>query len=162
MTRRVLKGPFPDGGFGMRVSEAGYDVMSNPVDPTRLNFSSEWPSMFPLHTAGQLASGNLFTGAGSKTITFTSLGYVPLATIMFKGSVVQNYSTPQWCSLGAADEIYADFDFTGATAGSDFIRARILDGSMIFDVHLKNSGSLVGYPLNIAWVIYRVPFNVNS
>lgn len=73
MTNRVVLGQFPDGGFGLRVSEANYNVLSNPVDNAKLIFSSDWPSMFPIHV-----SDTFSLAAGASTVQpYADLGFIP-------------------------------------------------------------------------------------
>jgi hypothetical protein len=76
--QRVLLGKFPDGHYGLRVSEPGYDVASNPVDNERMVFNSDWPSMLPLYLTGVV---NL--SGSSVTIPFAALGsgYIPFVEI---------------------------------------------------------------------------------
>jgi hypothetical protein len=75
MTQRVLLGKFPEGGYGLRVSEAGYDVTSNPIDNTRLVFNSDWASTLPIYLSGSAnVPNNSFT-----RVDFPNLGYTPFA-----------------------------------------------------------------------------------
>lgn len=73
MTRRILLGAFPDGGYGLRVSQAGYDVASNPVNNERLIFNSDWPAVLPIYLVGTLT----LTAGQTQTVSFATLGYTP-------------------------------------------------------------------------------------
>ena len=99
MVKRILLGAFPDGGYGLRVSQAGYDVTSNPVDNTRLTFNSDWPSVLPLYQSGQFTIAN---GASSGGISFASLGYVPLALLFF------SLGSGMWLPVSAIAPSYTD------------------------------------------------------
>lgn len=87
MTNRVALGQFPDGGYGLRVADAGYDVLSNPVDNSRLLFSSDWPSMFPVHFTD---SFNLAANT-SVTKSYTDLGFIPFGMWLW-----YDISTSRW------------------------------------------------------------------
>lgn len=86
--RRVLVGNLPSGAKGLRISQAGYDSGSHPVDDERLIFSSEWPEVIPIHQVGsfthrtQAQQGQVVT----QLINFTGLGYVPFVTFIVKGN----------------------------------------------------------------------------
>lgn len=92
MVKRILVGAFPDGGYGMRVSQAGYDVTSNPVDNTRLTFNSDWPSVLPLYQSGQFTFAS---GASSAGFSFVSLSYVPFALLFI------NIGSGMWVPVSA-------------------------------------------------------------
>jgi len=74
MTGRILLGRFPDGGYGLRVSQAGYDVTSNPVDNEKLVFNSDWPAVLPVYAKGIIY--------GSGTASYPDLGYVPFCSAL--------------------------------------------------------------------------------
>lgn len=81
MARRTILGHFTDGGYGLRVSKPGYDVMTNPVDNSQLMFNSDWASCFPIHwTSGMFAIG----AGGSTNLYFTALGYVPFCSVTYQ------------------------------------------------------------------------------
>lgn len=79
MVKRILIGQLPDGGYGMRVSQPGYDVTSNPVDNEKLIFSSDWQSLLPVHATGTITVNN-----STVTQNFTNLGYIPHSTSLVK------------------------------------------------------------------------------
>lgn len=78
MTKRVLIGQFPDGGYGLRVSQPGYDVTSNPPDNEKLVFNSDWPAVLPVYKTG---SKSLYAGE-TYTETYTDLGYIPFCSAL--------------------------------------------------------------------------------
>lgn len=91
MANRIVIGQMPDGSFGVRVSQAGYDVLSNPVDNEKLIFNSDWGSTVPLYLKGSYNKTSSETTLD--TISFTSLGYVPVVLVsLFDGSVDNWYS----------------------------------------------------------------------
>ena len=61
----------------MRVSQAGYDATTNPVDNTKLTFGSDWPSLLPVYQTGSVSLGT----SASASVSFTSLGYIPYAAV---------------------------------------------------------------------------------
>jgi hypothetical protein len=77
MTKRILLGSFPSGGFGLRISKPGYDVTSNPVNNEELIFNSDWPNILPLHI-----NGSLSVSAGGTASVAHSLGYIPFASAL--------------------------------------------------------------------------------
>lgn len=77
MAQRVLIGKFPDGGYGIRVSEPGYDVTSNPVDNARLTFSSDWAEVLPVLHRGTFSITN--TEFAAKFADYPYPGYIPFA-----------------------------------------------------------------------------------
>ena len=86
MTKRVLIGAFPGGGYGVRVSKSGYDVTSNPVDQSQLTFNSDWKSMLPIYKRGSVSVPNNTT----QTISYTSLGYLPFILGYYYGQSLNN------------------------------------------------------------------------
>jgi hypothetical protein len=75
MVTRVLIGKHPDNTYGLKVSEPGYDVMTNPVDRQRMIFDSTWVALNPI-----LYRGETYVGAGTSVTDFyPSLGYIPFA-----------------------------------------------------------------------------------
>ena len=79
MTRRVAFGRFPDGGFGLRASKPGYDVLTQNPDYSRLVFNSDWDSTLPVYCTSGLVS----MGTGQTSVGFSTgaLAFIP----MFQG-----------------------------------------------------------------------------
>jgi hypothetical protein len=77
MSARVLLGAFPDGGYGMRISQPGYDVNSNPIDNERLTFSTDWPQTAPI-----LQSGIVDIRYGAQ-ISFPTRAFRPQFAVLF-------------------------------------------------------------------------------
>lgn len=90
MVKRVLLGKFPDGGYGLRISDAGYDVTSNPVDNERLTFNSDWPAVLPIYVMGTASVNNSLT-----SIYYADLGYTPhcAALVNINGQGLHQFST---------------------------------------------------------------------
>lgn len=87
MVQRVLIGKFPDGGYGVRVSEPGYDVTSNPVDNARLTFSSDWAEVLPVLHRGSFSITN--TQFAIKVADYPYPGYIPFGRFfLFEPAVV--------------------------------------------------------------------------
>lgn len=80
--QRILLGAFPEGGgkFGLRVSQPGYNVASNPVDNEQLIFNSDWPAVLPIHQIGQVS----VSGGVSYDVTFPTLDYIPFVAALYK------------------------------------------------------------------------------
>lgn len=75
MVDRVLMGKFPDGGYGLRVSEPNYNVNSNPIDNERLIFNSDWSSLNPVILRGSAT----VSARGQQYVNFGfTLPYVPV------------------------------------------------------------------------------------
>lgn len=98
MSKRVLLGKFPDGGYGMRVSEPGYDVSSNPVDNERLIFSSDWQALLPIHAVGTISVNN-----STVTNSFVDLGYIPHSSSLVK--VATSGWPTDWQQYGTTNSI---------------------------------------------------------
>jgi len=74
-------GKFADGGYGIRCSDSTYDASTNPVDQTKLSFSSDWGVVAPRYLSG--TSINIANNS-TVIIYFTSLGYIPFSNCMFR------------------------------------------------------------------------------
>lgn len=77
----VVIGAFKDGGAGIRVAQPGYDANADPVDNSKLIFSSDWAGSMPIHFISPVT--RVLAGQ-SKTILFPTLGYLPFAVGMYK------------------------------------------------------------------------------
>ena len=74
MTNRVCLGKQSDGTYGLKVSEFGYNVLSNHLDDERLIFNSEWASINAIFKSGEFQ----ISAGGTVTIPFgLSLGFSP-------------------------------------------------------------------------------------
>lgn len=87
MVKRVLIGKFPAGdnspnGYGVRVSQAGYDVTTPNPDNSRLVFNSDWQDVLALskNTNSTDMVGTLSVGAGGTASFNHNLGYIPFAS----------------------------------------------------------------------------------
>jgi hypothetical protein len=79
MSKRVLFGQFPDGNYGLRVSNPGVDVTSlspNSVagDNEKLIFNSDWLTTLPIFAQGVV---EVQSNVSELAITYPDLGYVP-------------------------------------------------------------------------------------
>lgn len=76
---RIEWGELTDGALGLRISQAGYDVKSNPIDNERLIFSTEWTET----VRAIIGSGSFSVGSGTtSTVNYPSaLGFYPIITI---------------------------------------------------------------------------------
>ena len=80
MVARVLLGKHPDGVYGLRVSEPGYDVLTNPLDPERMVFDSQWTALNPILLRGQATvSASTSSAYATTTVNFgETLAYAPM------------------------------------------------------------------------------------
>jgi len=106
VTRRVVIGALPTGGFGLRVSPPGVDVFTASDD--QLVFSSEWASLFPIHASGTTG----FIAASSQGFFgWANLGYVPF------GAAIYQYPGQPW---SASRSIYGYATYNGVQGGLAF------------------------------------------
>jgi hypothetical protein len=98
MVQRVLIGKFPDGGYGLRVSEPGYDVTTNPVNNERLVFSSDWEALLPIHAVGTISVNN-----STATASYADLGYIPHSSSLIK--VLTSGWPSDWQQYGTTNSI---------------------------------------------------------
>lgn len=75
MTNRVLLGTLGGGSFGLRVSRPGYDVGAEPLGSKNIAFDSRLTDFGIIHQQG-------IWSWGGGTITFPTLPYIPLASIL--------------------------------------------------------------------------------
>lgn len=105
MVKRILLGAFTEGGgkFGLRVSQAGYDVATNPVDNEKLVFNSDWPEVLPIYQTGSIA----VPANTSTVVNYPTLGYVPHATMLVnKGAnLYQHYVTSNTLYVNRANGV---------------------------------------------------------
>lgn len=130
----VVIGAFKDGGAGIRVAQPGYDANANPVDNSKLIFSSDWAGSMPIHaitTPVRVALNQ------TVTVNFPPLGYIPFAFGMFKFKNDANYMT-----------LANEFDFD---SGAGWVRRMLVrDGQVLFS---QSSGGLAA---DFFAVIYRL------
>jgi hypothetical protein len=105
MTYRVVLGPLPGGGYGLRVSVPGQDVLNSNLFPKHVAFDSRWGSAYKLLRSGQdvLPTGSF--GNGVLTVEFETQSHYPLAIAYHKRS----------------DGLYVT-DGIGVTVAKNFIR----------------------------------------
>jgi hypothetical protein len=114
MTNRVLLGKFPDGNYGLRISDPGYDVSSNPVNNERLIFNSDWSAILPVYQIGTVSVNNSTT-----TVNYTDLGYTPFcaALVNIAGRGLEVYNPSRAVIVDRANSQYSpvlnDYSFDG-------------------------------------------------
>lgn len=73
-TRRAVLGALPGGGFGLRVSLPGFDVLADdPTDVSKFSFNSDWTDLLRTHQYGFVAT--------NQTVPFPELGYYPFIEV---------------------------------------------------------------------------------
>lgn len=112
MTNRILIGPFGDGGFGVRVSQPGYDVTSNPVDNSKLIFNSDWQDVLSLatDTNGNPLIASINATSPSNVYTYThSLNYIPFvaAFVNIDGQGWESYHSSNMLLTKSVDTLAA-------------------------------------------------------
>ncbi len=149
MVGRVCLGAFPDGGYGLRISDPGYAVRSNPVDDEHLAFNSDWPAVLPVHVMGT-ASVN-----GALDVWYPAIGYMPFSAALINvgGRGWEQYATTnsmfrRWgSSMSSGMNLDAKNQF--AFEGSVFTNVQMIAYSD--HVHFYTSAQVW-----IAYFIYRM------
>ena len=149
MVQRVLLGKFPDGGYGLRVSQAGYDVTSNPVDNEKLVFNSDWPEVLPIYAKGYSVNNG--------STAYPDLGYVPFCSALVdvgRGWEQFSCSTAlQSKTLPANNPIATPVDaspaYQYAWSGNRYISLQIRAYSNRIDIYCSQS-------VNVMWTVYRL------
>lgn len=79
MASRVVIGALPGGGYGLKSSLPGFDVLSVTNDDSqKLSFSSNWTNVAHVHMTGV---GSIGAGISNMTISYVSLGYIPFVEV---------------------------------------------------------------------------------
>jgi len=81
VTNRVVMGPLPGGGSGLRVSRPGNDVLDTNLTGKQLAFDSRWPTTARVHMAGTVNPAS----SGTQTVGFgTTFANIPPAFVWSK------------------------------------------------------------------------------
>lgn len=104
MVRRVNLGVLGDGTVGLRISKPGYDVRTNPPDPTELVFDSNWGNTLPIYyTTGAFGLAN----GATQTFTFpAALAYPPFFAWMMSLNGALWYEMQGYASWGSGSGFY--------------------------------------------------------
>jgi hypothetical protein len=149
MVERILLGRFPDGGYGLRVSEAGYNVTSNPVNNEKLVFNSDWPAVLPVYAKG------IIYGSGSAS--YPDLGYIPFCSALVdvgRGwEQFSNSTALQSKTLAANNPIATQVDasprYQYAFSGGYYTTLQIRAFSNQITVNCSQS-------VSVKWTVYRL------
>lgn len=144
MTRRILIGPFPEGSgtYGVRVSQPGYDVMSNPVDNSKLVFNSDWQEVLAIAND---ASGNPLlrpinaSAAGVIYPYSHNLGYIPFVAAFV------NINNQGWENYHSSNQLLSksvrtDADPSGTVGGKYWFSNQNDKRAYSFDGNASLSG----------------------
>lgn len=104
MVKRVNFGVLGDGSIGLRVSKPGYNVATNPPDPTQLVFDSNWGAVLPIYY-----STGVFSLANGATQTFNfpaALSYTPFFCWMLSLNGSLWYEMQGYASWGSGSGFY--------------------------------------------------------
>lgn len=143
MVKRVLLGKLPDGHYGLRISDPGYDVTSDPVDNEKLIFNSDWPAVLPIYQTGLLMPNGSTVSA-----SYPDLGYAPFcaALVNVGGRGWEQYATTNVLFRAQSAIGYRDVQNVFTTYSNSY---------MILDINATNTGISV-YCSGSASVIYYV------
>lgn len=158
--RRILLGKLPSGNNGLRISQSGYDVGTEPIDNERLIFSSEWPEAIPIYMQG---FGRFYQGSGSPTVAtvaFPSLGYVPYVEFIFRSPADTPSNQSSWPDTTkyyprTAINLATWAPYNGVD-GAEFFRATISDGLLRFEGERRSQAN--GFGQNLSWWVYWTIF----
>lgn len=168
MAGRILIGALPSGAYGVRISEAGYSVSTQPPDNERLIFSSEWDEVLPIHQAMSFThrttaqQGTLVT----QTISYPSLGYIPFVDFFVRGNGDAvpagsdlYYSTRTYERASAKNLRYWNPQTSGDANG--YIRCNITIDTVYVESFVRNiSGSSQGFPRT--WSVYCLIYRARA
>lgn len=127
-------GNFLDGQQRFVVVKPGNNADPVPSDWSQLVFNSDWGELLPIYQMGQITPGN---STSWQTVSFSSLGYVPLLICAWKctgwnsGHSDTLYFTNVWYSYAGSGT------FTNEAA----FRVKVYDGSFQYLFYLANDGS---------------------
>lgn len=110
MVSRVVLGALPGGGYGLRVSRPGFDVLNSGLSGQQLSFDSRWPTSARLHMQGSIVcspAGNITTYS---TVAFgIDFGVLPPVLVQMNNgngwqSTDWNYNGGSWQAGGGGIE----------------------------------------------------------
>lgn len=157
---RILLGRLPSGAYGLQISEPGYDASADPVDPTRLYFSSEWPDVMPIHAIGSAVLNPALTvnSAIVQTINFAGLGYVPFVEFFVQSRAdalpagSSAYPSSEWFNYAQMSLKYV------SPSGDNYLRLNVTATQLRLEMNCRyDTNSTFGGARSyvIYWVIYR-------
>lgn len=161
---RILIGKLPNGGYGLRVSQSGYDAGADPVDNERLIFSSDWPEVMPVYQVGSFAHRTTAQQGTVVTtlIDFTSLGFIPFVDFIVK---------PDGNALPAGSDTYdssryyerrgmnVGLNYWSPLVGSDasgYLRLNITSSQLRAESFVRSLSGNASQGLPRTWTIYYV------
>jgi hypothetical protein len=157
---RILLGRLPNGARGLRISEPGYNASADPVDDTRLFFSTEWPDVMPVHQIGSAIQnpGLITQSVVTQTVDFPSLGYVPFVEFYVQSRAdalpagASTYPSSRWYYFNSMDLLYYQ------APANAYLRLNISATQLRFESYTRNvSSNTFGAARSyvIYWCIYR-------
>jgi hypothetical protein len=145
MVARIVIGKFPDGDTGVRVSQAGYSALSNPIDNERMIFNSSWPGALSVHT--QSTSAITISKNASLSISFPDLGFLPIFYIAIKGNTASSWTSYQNSSF---------YDYTNYNQYYDYFAITVFSSHIDF---YYRAGSITSYGPSSFNVLYLITAN---
>jgi len=160
VTRRVLIGKFPDGGSGIRISQPGYDVESNPVDNEKLHFNSDWQSTSLIHATGSITCPfNATTSASWSALPYIPFVHVFSSSLAEKSRAYRDYLVANGLGPTPPDAIEAGEYATGGLLylGGEITRISVSASGIAVTVGAPFSVGFPSFSDTIPWIIeYRV------
>lgn len=122
MTNRVALGLLPGGGYGVRVSRPGYDVLNNALTGAQIAFDSRWVTAARVFLNGSVTAPQSSFGSYTSIAFPSSLPSIPTAIVMQRQS-----SSSQWVSVDSAA-----FDESWQPTGGLYEAARVFTNRIEF------------------------------
>jgi hypothetical protein len=151
MTRRVLLGHLPDGHYGLRVSEPGYDVASHPVDDEKLFFSSDWPALLPIHITGYAELNNELLD-----VSYSNLGFTPHCAALI------NVNNKGWEQYTCSGTIISNHPRSGQTYDRTTINQVSWEGDIYPLVRVSAFNNKVRLETNTAVKFYYFIYHLKA
>jgi hypothetical protein len=164
MVGRIRIGKQSDASYGLRISQAGYDVSTDPPDDELLIFNSDWPEVMPVHQSGSFThratsdQGSVVT----QNISYPALGFIPFVDFVVRGngdavpSGTDYYPSNRYYERTGMTQIL--FYYTSVGGGSAaYLRLNITSTQIHAESYVRNvSGSSVQMPRT--WTVYYVVY----
>lgn len=151
MVARVLLGHLPDGHYGLRVSEPGYNVASNPVDDEKLYFSSDWPALLPIHVVGYASLNNQ-----TVDISYPDLGFTPHCAALI------NVNSRGWEQFTCSGTIASNHARSGHPYNSNTINQVSWDGNVYPIVRVSAFNNKVRLETNTVVAFYYFIYHLKA
>lgn len=143
MTNRMRLGQQGDGSYGMRVSQAGYDV--NSASDDQLAFSSDWFAGFRVAYRGDASVA--YAGGTWQAFSYPTLGYIPMAFAFAKDT------SNRWISTGRFASFFSRTYSPGQ--GQPVFGMKISATQIFFSYWWETNDFSLTSPLQVKYIITR-------